>query len=100
VLNSDSVDFYSEPAASRAHVAVAEFGQLIMVTGLLAVKHSCSLSSGCTDTQHYSTTSLQGILGVIDGVRPLGFENDDDKKKRHEFLRMIGEQHTCMMLHS
>jgi hypothetical protein len=35
--------------------------------------------------------SLQGILGVIDGVRPLEFENDDDKKKRHEFLRMIGE---------
>jgi adenosine/AMP kinase len=34
---------------------------------------------------------MQGILGVIDGVRPLEFENDDDKKKRHEFLRMIGE---------
>eukprot|EP00775_Hariotina_reticulata_P008643 gene8643-8824_t len=32
----------------------------------------------------------KGILGVIDGVVPTDFETDDDKKKRHEFLRMIG----------
>ena len=32
----------------------------------------------------------RGILGVIDGSPPKGVENDDDKKKRREFLRMIG----------
>lgn len=32
----------------------------------------------------------QGILGVIDGVCPTDYENEDDKKKRHDFLRMIG----------
>lgn len=33
---------------------------------------------------------LQGIMGVIDGVCPTDYETVDDKKKRHEFLRMIG----------
>jgi adenosine/AMP kinase len=32
----------------------------------------------------------RGVLGVIDGSSPKGVETDDDKKKRHEFLRMIG----------
>jgi uncharacterized protein len=32
----------------------------------------------------------KGILGVIDGSSPKGVENDDDTKKRREFLRMIG----------
>ncbi|OGL46178.1 MAG: hypothetical protein A2161_09250 [Candidatus Schekmanbacteria bacterium RBG_13_48_7] len=31
-----------------------------------------------------------GILGVIDGQSPQGFENDDDIKKRKKFLRDIG----------
>lgn len=31
-----------------------------------------------------------GILGVIDGESPLGIEDDAAKKKRHDFLRMIG----------
>jgi len=31
-----------------------------------------------------------GILGVIDGVRPKGLENEEDKKWRHDFLRNIG----------
>ena len=32
----------------------------------------------------------RGIIGVIDGKKPLGIENDEDKKKRHDFLRDIG----------
>jgi uncharacterized protein len=32
----------------------------------------------------------RGVLGVIDGSSPKGVETDGDKKKRHEFLRMIG----------
>jgi uncharacterized protein len=31
----------------------------------------------------------RGIIGVIDGQKPLGIEKDEDKKWRKEFLRMI-----------
>jgi adenosine/AMP kinase len=31
-----------------------------------------------------------GILGVIDGHSPLGIEDEEQKQKRREFLRMIG----------
>jgi adenosine/AMP kinase len=31
-----------------------------------------------------------GILGVVDGGAPKGVESDEDRKKRREFLRMIG----------
>ena len=32
----------------------------------------------------------RGIIGVIDGEPPLGIEDEDGRKKRREFLRMIG----------
>ena len=32
----------------------------------------------------------RGIIGVIDGKRPLGIEKEEDKEKRHRFLRDIG----------
>lgn len=32
----------------------------------------------------------RGVLGVIDGGAPLGVENEEDKKKRTQFLRSIG----------
>lgn len=32
----------------------------------------------------------RGILGVIDGSSPKGIESEEDAKKRHGFLRMIG----------
>ncbi|MFQ6007900.1 MAG: adenosine-specific kinase [Candidatus Zixiibacteriota bacterium] len=32
----------------------------------------------------------RGVLGVVDGQTPLGFETDDDRKERKEFLRTIG----------
>lgn len=31
-----------------------------------------------------------GVLGVIDGMAPVGTENEDDKKERRDFLRTIG----------
>jgi len=36
------------------------------------------------------TEKGRGILGVIDGAKPRGIENDEDIKWRHEFLRKIG----------
>jgi uncharacterized protein len=32
----------------------------------------------------------RGVMGVIDGLTPLGVETDDDVEKREGFLRMIG----------
>ncbi len=32
----------------------------------------------------------RGVLGVIDGSKSKGIENENEKKKRHEFLRKIG----------
>ena len=36
------------------------------------------------------TEKGRGIVGVVDGQTPLGVENDEDAKKRREFLRSIG----------
>ncbi|HEY4672829.1 MAG TPA: adenosine-specific kinase [Nitrososphaerales archaeon] len=36
------------------------------------------------------TEQGRGIIGVVDGYRPKGIENDNDKKDRKEFLRKIG----------
>ena len=36
------------------------------------------------------TETGRGILGVVDGLKPKGIENDDDIKKRKEFLRKLG----------
>ena len=32
----------------------------------------------------------RGIMGVLDGMKPLGVEIEEDKKERSEFLRKIG----------
>ncbi len=32
----------------------------------------------------------RGVLGVIDGEKPLGVEGDSDREKRHKLLRDIG----------
>lgn len=36
------------------------------------------------------TEQGRGILGVIDGSSPKGVESEEDTRKRHGFLRMIG----------
>jgi len=36
------------------------------------------------------TDQGRGVVGVIDGGSPLGVEDKDDQKKRHELLRKIG----------
>ena len=32
----------------------------------------------------------RGVIGVVDGMPPAGFESDEDKRERHDLLRMIG----------
>jgi uncharacterized protein len=36
------------------------------------------------------TTLGRGILGVVDGEKPVGIEKEEDVKERKEFLRKIG----------
>jgi len=36
------------------------------------------------------TTLGRGIIGVIDGNKPLGYETPDDIKERHDLLRKFG----------
>lgn len=36
------------------------------------------------------TAQGRGIMGVIDGARPAGIENDEDKKARKDLLRKFG----------
>ncbi len=36
------------------------------------------------------TEQGRGVMGVIDGLSPIGVETPEDKKARHEFLRKIG----------
>jgi adenosine/AMP kinase len=36
------------------------------------------------------TEQGRGIVGVIDGMTPLGVEQEADARKRHAFLRAIG----------
>ncbi|UCH87957.1 MAG: adenosine-specific kinase [Thermoplasmata archaeon] len=43
-----------------------------------------------TEVIVYETEDGNGIMGVVDGFKPLGVEKDEDVQKRKEFLRMIG----------
>ena len=36
------------------------------------------------------TETGRGIIGVVDGVSPMGTESEQDKAERHDFLRKIG----------
>jgi adenosine/AMP kinase len=38
---------------------------------------------GCVEEQ-------RGVVTVLDGFKPQGFEDDEDKEKRKQFLTMIG----------
>ena len=53
----------------------------------------CSIFCATANRMNAIVTTLphgNGILGVVDGEAPKGVEGEDDKKKRKEFLRMIG----------
>jgi len=53
----------------------------------------CSIFCATANPVNAIVTTLphgNGILGVVDGEAPKGVEGEDDKKKRKEFLRMIG----------
>jgi adenosine/AMP kinase len=43
-----------------------------------------------TRPPHPLLQHTKGILGVLDGLTPVAYEDDDDRAKRRGFLRMIG----------
>jgi hypothetical protein len=47
-------------------------------------------TSNPTDVIVYETEDRCGIMGVVDGLKPLGVEGAEDVKKRKDFLRAIG----------
>lgn len=47
-------------------------------------------TANATEVVLAETEQGRGILGVIDGARPLGVEGDDDIRWRRELLRKIG----------
>ena len=58
-----------------------------------AVREVCTIfcaSANDVDVLVADNGRGRGIVGVIDGEPPLGIENEEQRKKRREFLRMIG----------
>ncbi|AEE15148.1 protein of unknown function DUF355 [Thermodesulfobium narugense DSM 14796] len=50
----------------------------------------CATANDVKVVVSYDDEGNGGILGVIDGLKPKGVENLDDKNKRKTFLRKIG----------
>ena len=49
----------------------------------------CATANPC-EVLIAETKTGRGILGVVDGLPPKGFETEEDVTKRKDFLRMIG----------
>ena len=49
-----------------------------------------SATANPVEVVYVDTADGRAILGVADGAKPLGVENEEDKKKRKELLRKIG----------
>jgi adenosine/AMP kinase len=57
------------------------------------VSEVCSVytaTSNPVEIVYVDTVHGRAIIGVADGMRPLGIEKKEDKEKRKEFLRKIG----------
>jgi hypothetical protein len=50
----------------------------------------CATSNPTSVVVASTSEDAKGIIGIIDGVCPTDYETEDDKKKRYDFLRMIG----------
>jgi adenosine/AMP kinase len=64
-----------------------------VLTQLKAVPEVCSIYAATANALQVivaETETGRGILGVIDGSTPKGVEDEEGKKWRKDFLRMIG----------
>jgi hypothetical protein len=78
------------------HTFLVMLGNLFPIHCLRAIREVpevCRIfcaTANQTEVVVAETAQGRGILGVIDGERPLGVEGPDDVAKRKQFLRMIG----------
>ena len=81
---------------SAGHVFVITLKDAYPINVMNRVKHIDEVATVFCATANpiqviiAETEQGRGVLGVIDGVKSKGVETDEDKKKRHEFLRKIG----------
>ena len=80
--------------AGHTFVVLMKEGFPINVLGAIKnVPEVCSIFCATANQVDVVVTENErgrGILGVIDGEKPAGIEDEEHKKKRKEFLRMIG----------
>lgn len=50
----------------------------------------CATANPTTVIVAENDRDQRGVMGVLDGFKPLGVESEDDAKNRTDFLRMIG----------
>ncbi len=58
-----------------------------------SVSEVCSVYTATANPLHVIYVDIgesRAILGIADGLSPKGIENDEDKEKRKEILRLIG----------
>lgn len=93
-LRAAAVDNAQRIAAGHTFVVVLSQAYPINVLGAIkAVPEVCGIFCATANEAEVlvaQTERGRGIIGVVDGQTPLGVENDEDAKKRREFLRRIG----------
>lgn len=96
-LRAAAVDNAQRIAAGHTFVVVLSQAYPINVLGAIkAVPEVCGIFCATANEAEVlvaQTERGRGIIGVVDGQTPLGVENDEDAKKRREFLRRIGYKH-------
>ncbi|MGB3974999.1 MAG: adenosine-specific kinase [bacterium] len=50
----------------------------------------CATANPCSVIVAVNETDQRGVMGVLDGYRPLGVETEQDARDRIDFLRKIG----------
>ena len=64
-----------------------------VLNGIKSIPEVCNIycaSANPVEVILAETEMGRGVLGVIDGLRSKGIENEEDKKWRYDFLRKIG----------
>ncbi|MGC8681735.1 MAG: adenosine-specific kinase [Candidatus Acidifodinimicrobium sp.] len=94
-LIKESVDISSKIGAGHIFVILLKDGYPINVLNRIkeveeVVGLYAATSNPITVVGYDDGENGRGILGVIDGKKPLGAEDDNARKKRHKFLRDIG----------
>jgi adenosine/AMP kinase len=93
-LKAAAVDNATRIAAGHTFVVVLSHAYPINVLrAIREVPEVCGIFCATANPAEVVVAETElgrGVMGVIDGQTPVGVENDEDAKKRKEFLRRIG----------